>query len=156
MCYFLYGCINEQAYDELFLSISWKHGFVNEGRMKVRDMLFNPGIKDGVYFRLSGGHCDCGTVLGGGDKEAAEIKRYTAWLKELKKCCKHGMKAFHIMKYWEGSDHGLSVKPMDTVNIEDVDGAFLAGIEDDRVYRIEYFKRYGEEYAAWDSDAGKA
>ena len=45
---------------------------------------------------------------------------------------------------------------MNTVNIEDVDAAFLARIEDDSVYRIEYFKRYGEECAAWDSDSRKA
>ena len=145
MCNFLYGCIDQKAYDELFLRISHEHGFVHGDLIRQKDMFFNPGLK-GVCFRITSNYCDCGTVLGGEDEKAGELKTYVSWLKELRKCQKHGMKAFYMMKFWEGGDSGERLKPMRVVNIEDVDVAFLAGIEEDRVYCIEYFKRYGEEY----------
>jgi hypothetical protein len=147
MCNFLYGCINEKAYDELFLRISHDHSFVYGSRIPPQDMFFNPGIEGGVYFRITNNYCDCGTVLGGGDEKAEELQAYIRWLKELRKCQKHGMKAFYIMKFWEGGDGAEGLKPVVTIHIEEADAAFLAGIEEDRVYRVEYFKRYSEEYA---------
>ena len=150
MCYFLYGCINEQAYDELFLSISRKYGYVDTGRINIRDMYFDPRIKDGVYFRLFDGHCDCGTPLGGGDEKSEELQQYIKWLRELKKCRKHGLKYFYIMKFWEGHGHKPSLKPLVSINVDELDPVFLAGMEEDRVYRFEYFKRY-----EWKDGSGK-
>jgi hypothetical protein len=146
MCNFLYCCIEETAGDDLFLRISHSHGFVPEGRISPLSMYYDPNIKNGAYFRITKNMCDCGSALGGKDETVAELGDYISWLKELRKCQRHGMKAFYIMKFWEGSDAAGALKPAETVNIEDVDTAFLANIDENRVYRIEYFKRYGSEY----------
>lgn len=146
MCYFLYCCINKEANDDLFRGICKKYGYAKDPIPEKGFMLFDPGVKGGVYFPITGNMCDCGTSLGAGDAKTEEIQDYLSWLKELRKCRSHGMEAFYIMKFWEGSDHADEMKPIVTINIEDVDAEFLAGIQEDTVYRIEYFKRYGKEY----------
>lgn len=141
MCYFLYGSVNEQAYDNPFLSICKKHEFACGPRINPRYILFKSDIKNGVYFRFANGHCDCGTPIGDGDANAKELFDYIKWLKELNKCRKK-LKAFYVIKYWEGGDSISKLKPTVTVHIDDVDAEYLANIKDDTPYRIEYFKRY--------------
>ncbi len=128
MCNFLYCCIAKEANDDLFRDICKKFGYTTDITFALDYMLFNPGIKNGFYLRVTNNMCDCGTVLGGSDANAEELHDYIKWLKELRKCQKHGMGAFNIMKFWEGSDHEKELKPMVTVNIDDVDAPFLATI----------------------------
>ncbi len=61
MCYLLYGNVNSEAYDDLFLEISHRYGFANGNGISKKDTSFNSDIKDGVFFYVTGGYCDCNT-----------------------------------------------------------------------------------------------
>ena len=148
MCYFIYGWVDEKGYSESFLQISRTHGFADGGRIKPKDMFFNPDIEGGVFFRVTNHYCDCDTALGRGDEKAEELQAYVNWLKDLSGNKKLALKRICIMKFWESGKRNRKLKPVITVNIKDVDTLFLAGIDEDRIYCIELFKRYGEEYPA--------
>lgn len=135
MCYFLYGHINEEAYGERFLSICQKHGYVPGGKLTADELDFKPDRIGGVYFRITGDYCDCGSPKGRGGAGDIELTLYVKWLKDLRQCKK--LKALRIMRYWTGKDHTNT-----SIHIEELDARYLAELNDNVFYTIEYFKRY--------------
>lgn len=141
MCYILFGNINEEAFDDTFLRICRKHGFVQrEEKLRQRDIRFKSDIKGGAYFYITSGYCDCRTPIGCGNPDHKDMRDFVNWIQGLK-ACRH-MKAMYIIKHWISEKKGYELKPAVFLHADEADAAFLAGMEEERPYRIEYFKRY--------------
>ena len=139
MLHTLWEC-DSDAYDDLFLEISRRYGFVNGDSISKKGISFNSDIGTGVYFYVTGGYCDCNSPIGSKKPGKKELNIYLNWLQALKKCKK--LKAMYIMKYWAGSDGTSELHPTVTVSIDEVDAKYLANMAPETFYRIEYFKRY--------------
>jgi hypothetical protein len=161
MCYFLYGHINDEAWDKKFLDICGQHGFVPEGRIDPREMNFKPDTEEGAYFRITGEYCDCGTPIGAAKesqtytnkRSRAEMQCYVNWLKALTKCKK--LKRLRIIKHWASESKIRSLKPDQAICIDDLDAKTLAEFKDNTYYTIAYFKRY-DRFGYGENDTGKA
>ena len=138
MCDILYGGIYEHSYNEHFLKVSHKHGYAKMGKIKGREMYINPGLKDVVYFRITSRACDCDTALGAGDESLGELQKLIHWLNDLNSYSKVDIRELYIIKLWVGDNKKRSLKPMKAVSLRDVDAAYLAGIEGDKVYRVDF------------------
>lgn len=136
MCTFLYLNINEEAHNDLFMRISEKHGFAQGEAFHSNEAPFECDIKDGVFFRITDGHCDCGDPVGRGDPEAKGLSAYADWLRELRRCPK--LKKLRFINCWcpdTESSQGSSIRA------SEISTNFLAGIQQDTYGCINYSRR---------------
>lgn len=146
MCTFLYGNIDAEAYDSLFTSISGKYGFAKEKAFKNAEGLIKSDIADGIFFRITSGHCDCNTPVGGGDAKDEGLRPYLDWLTELRKCRK--LKRLYIIKMFTGDK--AKIRPGVQIGFKQADMEFLAGIEEGTYACIDYTKRWQDSgYENW-------
>lgn len=141
MCYILFGNVNEEAYGNPFIDVCRKSGF-NKHIIKLaqKDVRFRSPVKGGVWFHVTDNCCDCDTSVGSGDASQSGLIKFVSWVQELKKC--KNIRALHIVKHWVGNDGPKELQKISFINADEVDAVFLANLEDETLYRIEYFKRY--------------
>ncbi len=135
MCYFLYGAVNDGV------SLKEYHEAIKDSAFHFRigsakDV--NEGIKncdDG--YRITLDSCDCDTAIGQKDSDRKELKKFEKFLLNLRDV--RGIKYMLLSKNWWRETNTRQ----ETVHIDDIDLLhFLAGIEDNCLYKIELYKRY--------------
>lgn len=135
MCYFLYGNIDETAYDEDFFKVCDKFT-INHDKLSIYDIDLKSKIPiKGIFFRLTdtNNHCDCGTSIGGSDENNKELINYLNWLKSLKKC--KSINNICIIKRWSDDVIKQNVK----IHIDKIDCKYLANIKENTIYNIQLF-----------------
>ena len=136
MCYYLYGSINQQAYNESFFSVCRRFGIAHT-QIPEGELPFQCDCRGSVFFRLNGNCCDCNTPLGSHKPGSGELDRYLQWIKECKTC--KNIKYVALLKYWAGSDRKKVLQPMQVVSINQVDTKFLSEITDDTLYKLHFY-----------------
>ena len=135
MCYFLYGAINQGANDSDLLSATKNFSFrFNIGDIRDVNLCVKNCTND---FRITTNHCDCKTAIGSNNPDEMEIKELSSLLFKCKDV--RGIKYALISKNWWQKRN----KRQETVHIDDIDvPTFLAGIQDNCLYKIELYKKY--------------
>ena len=136
MCYYLYSCINQQAYNESFYAICRRFG-IAYAKIPEEQLLFQTDCLGGVFFRPTEDYCDCNTPLGSHKPGSKDLDRYLQWIQECKTC--KNSKFIGLLKYWEGSGRKEVLPPMQVVSITQVDTKFLSEIKDDTIYKIHFY-----------------
>lgn len=135
MCYFLYGAVNKGVNENDLLNTTKNFNFcLNIGDIRDVNLSVNNCTND---FRITTNYCDCNTAIGQNHSENAEIKELSSLLFNLKEV--RGIKYALISKNWWKNRN----KRQETIHIDDVDvPTFLAGVQDNCLYRIELYKKY--------------
>lgn len=140
MCYFLYGGINEGINIKDFKKIQ-NDSF--DFHVTTKDEFKKAVFKENHEYRITYNMCDCGSPIGKGKENlnSEELK----YIKEMadyiyKFCDIRGIQYILISKS-EACDE--IEKEEETVHIQDIDLiSYLANIEENRIYKIQLFKRY--------------
>lgn len=137
MCYFLYGSINNGInIDDYKKVINNSEYYFNIGNKSD----VNACVKNcGFEYRITLNHCDCDTSVGGkhiNKKGLIELEKLLVNIKSVR-----GIKHIYISKNWAGETN----EKEEIVHIDDIDVLyFLAGVEDNCLYKIELYKKYYE------------
>ena len=140
MCYFLYGGINEGINIKDFKKIQ---NDCFDFHVTTKDEFEEAIYQDNHEYYMTHSMCDCGSPIGKGKENlnSEELK----YIKELadyiyKFCDIRGVRYILISKS-EACDE--IEKEEETVHIQDIDLiSYLANIEENRIYKIQLFKRY--------------
>ena len=134
MCYYLYGAVNKEVDLEDYYEVA-----------KSENYQFNVGTKHNVKmailncnmdYRLTEGHCDCCTTLGGGNPDDEHIKELASLLEEYRYI--KNINHVYLSLNWNGKIN----RREKTIHIDDINiFEFLANIEGNCLYKIELYQR---------------
>lgn len=136
MCYFLYGAVNKEINEadrEKIVSKS-KYTFNPGTKHDIKEAVANENFS----YRVTREHCDCNFPVGLHDADSMELRDIEKLLFDLRGA--RGVKCVYITKVWTGKRCKKEViSHIDDLNIP----AFLADMDEECLYRIDLFERFG-------------
>lgn len=139
MCYFLYGGINEGINIKDFKKIQ-NDRF--DFHVTTKDEFEKAVFKDNHEYRITYNMCDCDSPIGKGEKNlnSEELKYIKEMADYIYKLC--DIRSIQYILISKSGDCD-EIEGEETVHIQDIDLiSYLANIEENRIYKIQLFKRY--------------
>ena len=130
MCTILYGGVNKEANSEdIKMATTGNYTFLPTTKGTIRK-----SVGDNWKYRITSGHCDCGTTIGENKADAIEVVELAACIDDLRNV--RDIQCICLLKHSEGSQ----LKRSECIHIDDIDiSQFLADLMKNRLYEIQLF-----------------
>ena len=116
MCYFIYGALYGDVYENEYKSIKDKYEFKIHTGTKHDVKTSVKG--ENIDFRVTDWCCDCDSDLGKGDTNSEFIKQYVELFNDIKNV--NGAKHIYLCKTWTGKTNKTEVNlKLNEINLEE-------------------------------------
>jgi hypothetical protein len=142
MCYFITAYTQEDFCTETFTEICKRFDVMKQGVPANHKMPVSKPLRG---FLFTGAYCDCDSPIGSKRQGINEVlPAYIAFFKALSGC--KNSKSIILLKHWYAGDlqiENAGDLKHEKIHLDDIDEQFLLNIEDDVLYEIGLYTRYG-------------